>query len=128
MDDETMEEVRRRMEGKKGRLPITPLMLRTLRSRLIAAKMRTTKKRLIWLVAAWCWSGAFRIHEILARDTMTFDPTSTLLSRDVSLTTARVAGVQHEVVKIFLRHPKEQRLSAGVTIDLFEVKVDAGWL
>ena len=122
------EQVRKRMEGKKGRLPITPLMLRSLRSKLIAAKMRTTKKRLIWLVAAWCWSGAFRIHEILARDSMTFDPTSTLLSRDVSLTTAEVAGVQYEVVKVFLRHPKEQRLSSGVTIDLFEVKGDAGWL
>ena len=122
------EQVKRRMEGKKGRLPITPLMLRTLRDRLIAAKMRTMKKRLIWLVASWCWSGAFRIHEILAKDSMTFDPASTLLSRDVSLTTARVAGVQHEVVKIFLRHPKEQRLSAGVTIDLFEVIGEASWL
>ena len=122
------EQVKKRMEGKKGRLPVTPLMLRTLRDRLIAAKMRTTKKRLIWLVASWCWSGAFRIHEILAKDSMAFDPTFTLLSRDVSLTTARVAGVQHEVVKIFLRHPKEQRLSAGVTIDLFEVTGEASWL
>merc|ERR1711867_288719 len=87
------EQVMRRMEGKKGRLPITPIMLRTLRNRLIAAKMRTTKKRLIWLVASWCWSVAFRIHEILARDSMTFDPTSTLLSRDVFLTIAKVAGV-----------------------------------
>ena len=59
---------------------------------------------------------------------MTFDPTSTLLSRDVSLTTAEVAGVQYEVVKVFLRHPKEQRLSSGVTIDLFEIKGEANWL
>ena len=39
------------------------------------------------------------------RDTMTFDPTSNLITRDVSFTTTEVAGVQYEIVKVFLRHP-----------------------
>ena len=122
------DQVRRRMEGKKGRLPVTPIMLRALRDRLKRAIMPQPRKRLIWLVAMWCWSGAFRIHEILAKDPISFDPTSTLLSSDVSLSIVEVRGTVHEVVKVFLRHPKEERLSAGVTIDLFKITGEASWL
>ena len=50
------------------------------------------------------------------------------INKDVSLKTDEVAGVRYEVVKVFLRHPKEQRLSSGVTIDLFEIKGEASWL
>ena len=31
-------------------------------------------------------------------------------------------------MKVFLRHPKEERLSAGVTIDFFQVRGEASWL
>ena len=61
-----------------------------------------------------------------SRDTITFDPTSILFSRNVSFTTAEVAGVRYEVVKVFLRHPKEQRSSSGVMKDLLEIKSEAG--
>ena len=72
--------------------------------------------------------GAFRIHEVLARESMSFDPTATLVTKDVNLSTVIVRGVVYEVVKVLLRHPKEERLSAGVTIDLFQVTGEASWL
>ena len=53
---------------------------------------------------------------------MTFDLTSYLLTRDVSFTTTEVAGVRYEVVKVFLRHPKEQRSSSK---DLLEINSEA---
>ena len=39
-----------------------------------------------------------------------------------------VKGERYNVVKVLLKHPKEERLSAGVYIDLFEVKGEASWL
>ena len=86
------DQVKKRMEGKKGRLPVTPAMLRALRDGLKVATMASARKRLIWLVATWCWSGAFRIHEILAREPMTFDPTTSLLMRDVTISSVEVEG------------------------------------
>ena len=59
------------------------------------------------------------------RDTMTFDPTSNLITRDVSFTTTEVAGVQYEIVKVFLRHPQEQRSFSGAKEDLLEIKSEA---
>ena len=122
------DQVIRRMAGKKGRLPVTPEMMRTLRKGLKGESMTTVKKRLVWLVAAWCWSGAFRIHEILARDRSMYDPTVTLLARDVTLSEVVVRGETYNVVKVFLKHPKEERLSSGIFMDLFEVKGEASWL
>ena len=122
------DQVIKRMAGKNGRLPVTPEMMRILRKGLSMSNLTTVKKRLLWLVASWCWSGAFRIHEILARDRSSYDPTVTLMARDVTLSEVVVRGEEYKVVKVFLKHPKEERLSAGVFIDLFEVKGEASWL
>ena len=54
------------------------------------------------------------------------DPTSNLLSSDVSFTTAEVTGLRYEVVKVFLIHSKEQRSSSGVMEDPLEIKSEAG--
>ena len=56
---------------------------------------------------------------------MTFDPTSNLLTRDVSFKTTEVAGVWYEIGKAFLRHPKEQRSTSGAMKDLSEIKSEA---
>ena len=57
---------------------------------------------------------------------MTLDPTANLLTRYVSFTTTEVAEARHEIVKVFLRHPKEQRSSSGAMKDLLEIKSEAG--
>ena len=68
------------MKNKKGRQPITPTMYRTLWDQLKCANIVSSRKKLIWLVATWCWSGSFRIHEVSAQKRMTFDLTTTLLA------------------------------------------------
>ena len=62
---------------------------------------------------------ANRIHEILARDKNTFDPTSTLLARYVELKTKREGGQDTEYLTVHLKSPKEQKLAKGVTVELF---------
>ena len=60
------------------------------------------------------------MHEILARRTRSFDATSTMTVEDVKVTVAKVDEKRVATLKIHLKHPKEERLSAGVTIDVFE--------
>lgn len=122
------DQLRKRMEGKKGRLAVTPREMHILLDALKACKLPRHVKRLIWVSATWCFSGAFRVHEILSRSPRTFDPTVTLLGKDVNMSNVTVNGDTFRVVKVFLKHPKEMRLSAGVTIDLFEVRGEAAWL
>ena len=70
------------------------------------------------------FNGSFRVHEILSRETNSYDPTSTLLSQDVTLTTCHSEGAGEvvEVLQVYLKSPKEARLSDGVVVDLFETK------
>ena len=79
------DKVRKRKKGQRGRLLVTPTMLRALRDGLKQTTMPNPRKRLILVVAIWCWSCSIRIHEILARNPRSFDPRSNLLSRDVSI-------------------------------------------
>ena len=58
---------------------------------------------------------------------MSFDPTANLLTRDVSFMTTEMAVVRYEIVKVFLRHPKEQRSSSGAMKDLLEINSEADW-
>ena len=44
------------------------------------------------------------------------------------LSEVMVRGKAHQVIKVFLKHPKEERLSSGVFIDLLEVKGKSSWL
>ena len=61
-----------------------------------------------------------RIHEVLARDKTKFDQTSTLLTRDVSLKKVDEENKTLEFLAVHLEVPKEEKLSQGVTIELFE--------
>ena len=62
----------------------------------------------------------YRIHEVLARDQTTFDPLSTLLVRDVVLGSTEEGGKKLEFLSVHLKSPKEQKLSKGVKVELFE--------
>ena len=122
------DQLRKRMEGKKGRLAVLPKEMRMLWEQLKMSKLARHIKRLIWVSATWCFAGAFRVHEILSRTPHSYDPTVTLLEKDVSLANVTIKGEVFKVVKVHLKHPKEIRLSAGVTIDLFEAKGEAAWM
>ena len=121
-------QLKRRMEGKVGRRPITPELMKTIKLELKKMKMTTSRKRVIWLCATLCWAGAFRVHEILSREKTTFDPTSTLLLKDVTKAKVKVNGENINCLKVLLKHPKEERLSAGVIIDIFEAKGEGDWM
>ena len=53
------------------------------------------KKRLVWAVCCLAFNGSFRVHELLSRETRSYDPTSTLLRRDITL----ALGSQDQIQK-----------------------------
>ena len=114
---------------------MTPDLMWSLKTALSKSGMKLSRKRIIWAVSTICWAGALRIHEVLARDTISFDPLTTMTAGDISAGAATIEGTRAETLKVFLRHPKEERLSAGVVIDLFEtgdfkcpIKAHKSWL
>ena len=105
-----------KIKDKKGRLPVTLEVLRTLRKQIRKTGWALGKKRLVWAVCILGFSGSFRVHEMLSRKRAEFDPTSTLLTRDVGMDIMEDGG---QVLKVKLKAPKEARLRHGVIVDLF---------
>ena len=79
----------------------------------------TSRKRIIWAACTLCWSGALRVHELLSKEASKFDPRTTMMAAAIKMSNARVEGRRVETLQVYLAHPKEERLSAGVKLDLF---------
>lgn len=108
-----------KLTGKTGRAAITVHLLRVIRSRLRRSQWPMWRKRLVWLVCSLAFNGSFRVHELLSRRPDEFDPTSTLLGRDVKFASNMVEGGVVRCAKLHLKAPKEVRLRQGIFVDLF---------
>jgi hypothetical protein len=113
------DQLEKRMQGKTGKHAMTPDLMWTVKVKLGSCVWRRSRKRIVWVVSTVCWAGALRIHEILARNAYSFDPLTTMMATDITLCLTKVGGTTVETLKIQLRHPKEERLSSGVVIDVF---------
>ena len=113
--------VRDKVSGKAGRLPVTMDILTKLRVAIRKSNWDIEKKRLVWAICCLAFNGSFRIHELVSRETKSYDPTSTLLLRDVNIVKCKDegTGTESEVLQVYLKSPKEARLSDGVMVDLF---------
>ena len=113
-----------KVSGKTGRLPVTMSILTKLRVAIRKSSWDLEKRRLVCAVCCLAFNGSFRVHKILSRETNSYDPTSSFLSQDVTLTTCHNegAGGVAEVLLVYLKSPKEARLSDGVVVDLFGTK------
>ena len=104
---------------KIPRLAVTLPILKLLKTLLKMSTLALEKKRMIWAVCCMAFHGSFRIHEILARYQTTFDPTTTLLGRDIRLVKTKIDGVEEEILVIHLKSPKEEVISTGINVELF---------
>lgn len=59
------------------------------------------------------------MHELLSKDSCKFDPKTTMMASAIKVSHAMVEGRKVETLEVYLAHPKEERLSAGVKLDLF---------
>ena len=111
------ERVDLRLGNKAERLPVTVSVLDLIRHELMKSPWPVARKRMILTVCYLAFFGSFRIHEILAREKMTFDAQTTLLGNNI-----RVEYWQEKetnVMKIWLKSPKELRKGTGIAVEIF---------
>ena len=63
--------------------------------------------------------GSFGLHEVLSRSTTEYDSSSTLLGGDLREISLDIDGKKENVLMVHLKSPKEDKLRAGVTVELF---------
>ena len=73
---------------------------------------------LLWFAMLAMFYGSFRLHEVFPEKNTEYDPTSTLLRRDIKLQTVYIEGSPVEVILIDLKSPKESR-GSSVRVELF---------
>ena len=113
----------KKTQGDKSRLPMTPTMMLLLKEELrIDATLEDKDKLLIWAVATLAFNGAFRIHELLARKTSSFDPNFSLLGRDISLKSVPIGKQKVDAIQVLIKSEKKDRVGAGVRVDVYESK------
>ena len=100
-------------------MAMTNAVMKLVRFLLIKSNMALERKRLIWTVCTCAFRGSFRVHELLSRREDEFDPLTTLLGSDVNLCKVVIDGVTENVLKVSLKHPKEDTLGKGVVVELF---------
>ena len=113
------DQISKRMEGKATKTAMTPELMYTLKNLLSNSGFSKSRRRLIWATCCLCWSGALRVHEVLSREASKFDPKTTMMVPAIKLGQAVVERRKVETLVVYLAHPKEERLSAGVKLDLF---------
>ena len=124
---QNMDAVKARMSGKKARQPVTWTILKQIRQRLFEIQGSRTWKTSIWLVSSLAFSGSFRINELLAKEKMAFSSYHDLLAENVQVKSMKVKGVERKYLGVHLKHPKEERLSEGITIEVFEIEGQHSW-
>ena len=107
------------LKNKVPRLTMTIPVMRLLKKLITLSKKSLDQKRLLWVICSLAFHGSFRIHELLSRDECSYDPTTTLLGKDVRLVQTKVEGKTEEILIIHLKNPKEDKLLKGVNVELF---------
>ena len=97
----------------KERLPITPSILRRLRSVWVSTPPHHDTT-MLWAAAAACFFGFFRAGEITIPSTSTFDPAVHLAWGDVAVD----AGQPPSKIRIWLKRSKTDQFGRGVAVFL----------
>ncbi len=116
---ETLQE---KSNGKPNRLPVTITVMKLLKAELRNSCMEVEEKLLTWAVSCLAFNGGFRIHELLSKEENQYDERTTLLDKDIRIVTDEEEKKQ--VVLIWLKWPKEDKLGKGVEVEVFETKSD----
>ena len=73
---------------------------------------------LLWFAMLSMFYGSLRLHEIFPKKKPEYDPSTTLLRKDIRLKTVYVEGSPMEVIMMDLKSPKEAK-GSSVRVELF---------
>jgi hypothetical protein len=108
--------IRTRQTRWTGRLPMTINTMLLFKKLIKNSQLAPQDKDLVWSVSTLAFAGAFRIHEILAKNESTFDPNFTLLTEDVTCT----RSVGNAILHIKIKCPKESKSATPTLVDVYE--------
>ena len=114
------DQVFKRLSGKNTKMAMTPQLMWELKKQINGARLPISRKRIIWATATIAFAGSLRIHELLAREQTKFDQNSVMLAGAIKVKKVRMKGREEDTLSLYIAHPKEEKLSAGVMIDLFQ--------
>jgi hypothetical protein len=103
---------------KDKRQPVTPEIMALLKARINEWEVETLDKLTVWAVCTLLFHGAFRGAELLARNATWFDPSYTLLKRDVCIAAEKDGKA---VVQVLVKAPKESKSGSSTVVDIFQM-------
>ena len=106
--------------GSKPRLPVTPAVLRLMKEDIRTSDFEGGKKVLLWSVCTIAFAGAFRVHELLARNHAKFNPLDTLLGKDIKLSKCTLNAKTVTFLQITIKQEKTNSSKSPSIIDVFE--------
>jgi hypothetical protein len=107
------------LSRKTMRTPVTSDMMLAMKRIIFEVNWSLEQKYIFWTVCCLLWAGSLRVHEVLSRTQDSYDPQTTLLGRDLTLTKVRVGGEDRDLIQLTLKSPKEDRIGNGTTIEIF---------
>lgn len=115
-----LDAMQKRLGNKPTRLPVTPAVLKLIKAELKASPLPKQDKLLYWTICTIAFMGAFRIHELLSRVEGSYDPSFTLLGRDVNMKTIKVNKKEMRTLTILLKSEKSDRVGKSTIVDVYE--------
>ena len=106
------ENIEKRTGNKKIRLPMTLNSMKLLKKKIISSNLNNTDKACYWATCTIALSGGFRIHEILCRSPLSFDPNFNLLHSEIEL--------DGSTLRIKIKSEKTNKSHKATMIDLYE--------
>ena len=114
-----MDSMAKRLHQKPVRLPVTPDIMKLLKGEIKVMDAKGETKLLLWTVATLAFAGAFRIHELLARNESSFDPMFTLLAADVIQRSIYIKKEKVQILQVRLKSEKTDRIGADTIVDVY---------
>ena len=115
-----LDSISKRLQQKPVRLPVTPDIMKLLKGEIKDSALEPESKLLLWSVATLAFAGAFRIHELLARNESAFDPLFTLLSADISIKSININKEKVQILQVRIKSEKADRVGADTIVDVYQ--------
>ena len=116
---EHWEQVEKTLANKVRRVAITVPLMKHIKKSLVSMQIPEVDKLMIWSVCCLMFCGSLRVHEALSR-TNEACPQSTLMFEDLEISDISLNGSNKTIIKLRLKSPKENRVGAGICLEIFE--------
>jgi len=73
---------------------------------------------MIWAACCLMFCGSLRVHEVLGKQKNPV-PSLTLMGSDLAVKSVKIGSEVKELVQVLIKSPKENRVGAGVVIEIF---------